>query len=190
MARSTSGKKTSSKKKSGDVVKLDMRKTERGKKGGYRYPESEYKIRIDKAERKTAQSGSTQIQLNCTIVAPEKYDGKPLIVRETLSEKAMYRTGWLLDACGIKWGNKIIELPLKKIEGKVVGVLLHDEEYNNRISSRVSEYYTEEEVDGILEGGDDDDEDEDDEDEDELDEDEDDEDEDEDEDDDDDEDDL
>lgn len=147
---------------SGGVVKLDMRKATRGKRGGHRYPEGEYKIRIDKAERKQSQGGNTQIVLTCTILEPEKYKGKPLIDRLTLTEKAMYRVGWLLDACGIKWKNSVIEFPLKKVTGKTIGVLLYDDEYNKKTSSKVSEYYTEEEVDDYLSDEDEDDDDDDD----------------------------
>lgn len=149
---------------SSQSVKLDLRKTERGKKGGHRYPESEYKIQIEKAERKTSQGGNTQIVMTCTILEPEKYKGKPLIDRLTLTEKAMFRVGWLLDACGIKWSNAVVDFPLKKLAGKVIGVQLYDDEYSGRISSKVAEYYSEEEIDEFLNDEDEDDEDEDDED--------------------------
>lgn len=151
------------------AVKLDLRKTERGKKGGYRYPEGEYKIKIDKAERKESQSGNTQIVMHCVIVEPEKYEGKPLIDRVTLTEKAMFRVGWLLDACNIKWKNAVVNFPLSKLEGNIIGVQLYDDEYSGKVSSKVAEYYTEEEIDDFLEEDDDD---EDDEEEDDLDEDE------------------
>lgn len=153
------------------AVKLDLRKTERGKKGGYRYPEGEYKIKIDKAERKESQSGNTQIVMHCVIVEPEKYEGKPLIDRVTLTEKAMFRVGWLLDACNIKWKNAVVNFPLSKLEGNVIGVQLYDDEYSGKVSSKVAEYYTEEEIDDFLEEDDEDDEEEDDLDEDEEDED-------------------
>jgi hypothetical protein len=161
MATRTSSKKT------GSIVKLDLRKTERGKKGGHRYPEDDYKIKIVKAERKESQSGNTQIVMHCTILAPEKYKGKPLIDRVTLTEAAMFRVGWLLDAVGIKWKNSVINFPLSKLEGKVLGVALYDDDYNGKTTSKVSEYYSEEEVDDFLNAeDDDDDEDEDDDDED------------------------
>lgn len=148
----------------GGTVKLDLRKTERGKKGGHRYPEGEYKIEINKAERKTAQSGNTQIVMHCTILEPEKYAGKPLIDRVTLTEQAMFRVGWLLDAIGVKWANAVVNFPLKKLAGQVIGVQLYDDSYQNKISSKVAEYYTEEEIDDFLADEDDDDEDEDDDD--------------------------
>lgn len=142
----------------GGTVKLDLRKTERGKKGGARFPEGEYKWEIKKAERKASQNGNTQIVMTCEIVAPEKYEGKAFTDRLTLTEPAMYRVGWLLDAAGIKWKNAIVNFPLKKLEGKVLGGLLHDDEYGGRISSKVSEYYSEEEVDEYLEDEDEDEE--------------------------------
>jgi hypothetical protein len=161
-----------------------MKGVDHGKKGGYRYPEGDYKAKILKATRVNAQSGNTQIQLNMKIVEPEKYKGKPFIDRLTITKKAMFRIGWLLDAAGIKWSQKVLVLPLKRLEGKVIGVSLFDDEYEGRTRSKVGEYFSEEEIDDLMSGGDDDDEDEDDEDYDDEDEDEeDDEDEDEDEDD-------
>jgi hypothetical protein len=156
-------KKGSSSGGSGGLVKLDLRKTERGKKGGARFPEGEYKWKITKAERKASNNGNTQIVMTCEILAPEKYAGKTFIDRLTLTEPAMYRVGWLLDAVGIKWKNAIVSFPLKKLVGKVLGGLLHDDEFGGRVSSKVSEYYSEEEVDEYLDE-DEDDEDEDDED--------------------------
>lgn len=139
------------KKSKAQVVKLDLRKTERGKKGGHRYPEGEYKIKVNSAERKTSQSGNTQIVMQCTILAPEKYEGKPLIDRLTLTEAAMFRVGWLLDAIGIKWKNAVVNFPLDKLKGKILGVQLYDDEYSGRTSSKVAEYYSEEEIDDFLE---------------------------------------
>jgi hypothetical protein len=167
------------KKGGGDVVKLDMRKTERGKKFGHRYPEGEYKIKINSAERKQANSGNTQIILQCEIVEPEKYAGKPLVDRLTLTESAMHRVGWLFDAIGVKWSNKVLSFPLGKLEGKVLGVQLYDDDFNGKPSSKVAEYYSEEEIDDFLAEDEDDEEDEDDVDEDDEDEEDDDEDEDE-----------
>lgn len=141
------------------VVKLDLRKTEHGKKGGARYPEGEYKVKVSDLKRVQAQSGNTQIQQTLTIIEPAKYKGKTLLDRLTLTEAAMHRVGWLLDAAGIKWTQKIMSLPLKKLDGKVIGVQLYDDEYNNRISSKVSEYYSEEEIDDLLNEEDDEDED-------------------------------
>lgn len=150
-APTRSKKRSSSEGSSGGItVKLNMKGVERGKKGGHRYPEGEYKVKILKAERKTAQSSNTQIVLTCEILEPEKYKGKPLIDRLTLTEKAMFRVGWLLDAVGIKWSQKVMTLPLQKLKSKIVGVQLYDDEFNNRVSSKVAEYYSEEEIDDLL----------------------------------------
>jgi hypothetical protein len=76
----------------------------------------------------------------------------------------MHRVGWLLDAVGIKWTQKVMSLPLDKLIGKVIGVQLYDDEYNNRISSKVAEYYSKDEVEDLLSAEDDDEEDDEDED--------------------------
>lgn len=144
------------------VVKLDFRKTERGRKGGYRYPEQEYKMKITKATLdKNQNTGNRQLVLDLEIVEPAKYAGKPFRDYLTLTEKAMFRVGWLLDACGIRWKQAIEEIPLKKFVGKIIGVQLYDDDYGKTVKSKVAEYYTEEEVDEFLNEDADEDEDED-----------------------------
>lgn len=174
MATKKSKKSSSTKKsKNRESVKLDMRKVEHGKKGGYRYPEQEYKVRIKSAKRETNQnSGNTQIILDMEIVEPEKFAGKPYRDYVTLTKKALWRVGQLMDAIGIKWSAEVMTLPLGKLEGKVLGVQLYDDDYGGKIKSKVSEYYSEEEVDEFLNGSDDEEDEDEDDDDDELDEDE------------------
>lgn len=158
-------KKSSKSKATGGkgVVKLDLRKTEHGKAGGLRVKQGEYKVKIMSAERVQAQSGNTQIKLKLKILdgVSDKAKGKEFFDRLTLTEAAMHRVGWLLDAVGIKWTQKVMSLPLNKLIGKVIGVQLFDDEYNNRITSKVAEYYSKDEVEDLLSDEDDEDEDDD-----------------------------
>lgn len=176
-------KKSSGKSKS---IKLDLRGVEKGRRA-QRFPEGEYKVKIIKAEKDTNQnSGNTSLKLTFEVVEPAKFAGKPLTDYLALTKKAMFRVGWVLDACGIKWSEKLLTLDLEKFKGKVIGIALYDDEYNGKVRSKVADYYSEDEVDEYLKASDDDDDEDEDED---LEDDEDDDDEDEDDDDDDDDDD-
>lgn len=139
--------------KSTGTIKLDMRKAQKGG-GGFRYPEGEYKVKVTDVSQKTSNNGNTMLVWQGTILAPEKFKGKKVSDRLVLTENAMWRVGMLLDAIGINWSQKIHTLKMSSINGKTFGVLLADgDPYNGRINSRVADYYSEEEVDGILEGG-------------------------------------
>lgn len=176
-------------KKAAGSIKLDMRGVEKGRKA-QRFPEGEYKVKIIKATRELNEnSGNTSLKLQMEVIEPAKFAGKTFIDYVTITKKAMFRVGWVLDACGIKWSEKLLSIDLAKFKGKVIGIALYDDEYNGKIRSKVADYYSEDEVDEYLKASDEDDDDEDEDDDLEEDEDDDDDDEDEDEDDDDDEDD-
>jgi hypothetical protein len=164
--------KRSSKSSDGGTVKIDFREATKGGGQRVRLPEGDYKVQIAKAERSKSQSGNTQIKVTYKILAPEKAEGKTLVDYMTLSAKAAYRVGNLLDAIGVKWSAKVMELPLGKLKGKTLGVTVHDgDPYKGRVKSEIGDWLDEETIDGILEGTDeeelDEDEDEDDVDEDE-----------------------
>lgn len=138
-------------KKTG-TIKLDMRKVTKGG-GGFRYPEGEYKVKVTDVTNKTSNNGNPMLVWQGVIVAPESFKGKKVSDRLVLTENAMWRVGMLLDAVGINWSNKIHTLRLSSIDGKTFGVLLADgDPYNGRVTSKVADYYSEDEVDGILAG--------------------------------------
>jgi phosphopantothenoylcysteine synthetase/decarboxylase len=168
------------------TLKLNMSKVDKGGGGGrIRIPEDDYKVKIVKVEKgENKNSGNAELRVTHQIISDEQ-KGKKIKDYMTLTEAALWRVGNLLDAVGMKWSQKVINIPLDKLEGKVLGITVIDDEYKKKISSKIADFLDEETIDGILEGDDEDDDDVDDDDE--LDEDED---EDEDEDDDDDDDDL
>ena len=142
--------------KSGGSIKLNMKGVEKGRKA-QRFPEGEYKVKILKAEKDVNQnSGNSSLKLTMEIVEPKSFAGKTITDYLTLTPKAMFRVGWVLDACGIKWSSKLLTLDLAKFKGKVIGIALFDDEYNGKIRSKIADYYSEDEVDGYLKAADDD----------------------------------
>src|SRR4051812_26482279 len=86
--------------------KVDFRDAQPG--GKRRFPEGDYKVKIDKAVRDKSQSGNSQIKVTFVILEPEKYEGKAITDYLTLTRAAAWRIGNLFDAVGIKWSQKIM----------------------------------------------------------------------------------
>lgn len=169
-------------RKTKDEVSVDFRDIGDGGKR-LRVPEGDYKAKIKSAKKGTTRDGESKIVVVYTLLAPEKYKGKELtdnmsLTKDGKTSKAVFRVANLLDAVGLKWSKKVMNIPLSKLVGKVVGITLVDNEYRGRVSSQIADWLTEEDIDNILEDTEDeedDDEDTDDEDDDEEEDDEDDE---------------
>jgi U3 small nucleolar RNA-associated protein MPP10 len=148
-----------SKKASADVAVLDFGNMKESEGGGKRYPEGDYVGKILKASRDvSSDKGSPCIKLNIAITYPEKYKGKKLVERLWLSPKSLERVYDLLTTLGMKVPKTEVQLPLKKLKGKEIGFTLVDEEYENRLRSRLGWDFLDPE--DVI-SGDDDDEDED-----------------------------
>jgi len=186
-------------KGSADTIRLDFSKEVEGGGGGIRLPENDYKGQIVKIKKIRSSEKDTP-GLAVTIKITEgKFKGKKLTDRLWITPKSLWRVRSMLEALGITVPKKVVNLPIKKIIGKELGLtVIDDEPYNGRIKSKIGDFvdletladlYDDEDEDEDFDEDDVDDDDDDDEDSDE-DEDEDDEDEDEDEDEDDEDDDL
>lgn len=136
-------------KSKGGSIKVDGAKLTSG--GRARLPEGDYKAKITAIKSGESQAGNSQIIVTFTISeGPMK--GKELRDYITLTEKAMWRLGNLLEALEIKWPKKVFNLPFEKLIGKELGITVYDDEYNGRVSSKVGDYLDESTIDGILEG--------------------------------------
>lgn len=172
-----------------DEVELDFGETESrgGKKrsgGRKHYPEGDYAVKITRAEvGKSPEKGTPQVSVTFQFTAG-KLKGKDITDQFYLSEKALWRFRNLLEAAGIKVPSKAVKVKMSMLKGKTLAITLEDEEYDEKMQSRVTDTFALSELDADddteIESDDDDESEDDDEDEDE-DEDEDDEDEDDDE---------
>ena len=131
-------------KSKGGSIKLDGRKMQGG--GSIRIPEGDYVAKIATVERATSQQDNPMIVIQFEILEPEKFAGKRIKDRITLTEKAMWRAGSLLDALEIKYPKtKEFTLPFEKILGKTLGITVADgEPYQGRVKSEVKDYLDEE----------------------------------------------
>lgn len=189
MARTTTRKKKSSKTtasggKKGSVVSINMKGVE-GRKAGRRYKPGDYAVKIVKVEQGVSSKKKTP-QISFTLAFTDgKYKGKQIMYDCYLTPDAMWRLRNTLEALGTEVPNKAYKLDLRKLKNLEMAVTIDNEEYEQKIRSRVIDTFPLSELED-LEDEDDEDEDEDEDEDDDEDEDEDDEDEDEDEDDDDD----
>lgn len=176
-------KKRSKKASKDDFVVADFgHKEAKGGGGRIRVPEGDYVAKIIDAEKTEAKSsGNTMIVWTLEILEG-KYKGKKIKTRTVMTPKALFFLRNLLEALGAEVPEKASKIRYKKYVGKKIGITIEDNEYENKVSSEVSDF-----LDPDMVGADDE---EDDDEDDDLDDDEDDEDSDDDEDDDDEDEDL
>jgi len=155
-------KKASS--KSNEVI-IDFSKEEGGGGGNrIRVKEGDYHVKILKARHDTsAEKGTPGLVVTFRLVGG-KHDGKKFEEWFYLTPKSLWRVRKLLEAVGMSVPAKKVRIPTEKLRGKELGVTLTDDEYEGRISSRVSDVM---DLDDLSSGGVDDEEEEEDLDEDE-----------------------
>jgi hypothetical protein len=157
-------RKKGAKRGSEDVVVIDFSQMEESEGGGKRYKEGDYVGKILSAKRDvSSEKGSPCIKIVLQFL-DGRYKGKKITERLWLSNKALPRIADLLEILGVKVPKREVGIPLKKLVGKEIGFSLEDEEYDDKMRSRVSWDFLD--PDDVRE---DDDEDEDDDDDDELD---------------------
>lgn len=161
--------KTKNKASSGDVVTVDFEGTEsRGgkKSGGGRkhYPEGDYKVKVKDAKwGRSANKESPRLEVTYNFTEG-KLKGKEIRDDLYLSPKALWRLRNAMEAMGIQVPDKKVKVNPDKLVGKTCAVTLEDEEYEEKIYSRVTDTYSLDEWDDSASDLDDDDEDDDDED--------------------------
>lgn len=177
-------KKASAKK--GGTMSVDFSEVE-DKRGGKRYKPGDYGVKVVEVTKgKTQNKGTPQISFKCKFVEG-KYKGDTIFHNCNLLPQSLWVLRNALEALGKKVPKKVVKIDLNGLVGKKMGITIEDDEYENKVRSRVVDTFPYSELEdrqaGTDEELDEDDEDDEDEDEDDDDEDEDDEDEDDDEDD-------
>lgn len=125
------------------VIRVDFSKVKDG--GRVRVPEGDYVVKVKAVKQDTSQSGNPMLVWTFTGV-DGKLKGRDIIDRTTLTEKSLWKLRDLLEAMGVKVPKRVVDIPVKKLIGKELGVTLFDDEYENRISSKVGDYISPEAV--------------------------------------------
>lgn len=146
---------------------VDFKGVESGGGGGARVPEDDYRVKVSKVEVGESKSSGNTMLIWTFEITKGNHKGKKL-KRDytTLTKESLWKLKALLEAMGLSIPPKKLDLAplLKKVQDKELGVSVIDEEYENKMQSKISDYIDLE----TLEGGDDDDDSEDSDDEDEA----------------------
>jgi hypothetical protein len=128
--------------KSGDAVVVDFSDTESrgGKKGGRsaHLPEGDYTAKVRSAEfGHSSEKETPGIMMAWVITSPKEYKGKTLRDSLWLSDKALWRVRQTLEALGLQVPSKKVKVNPKSMIGKEAAITVEDEEYDNKVRSRI-----------------------------------------------------
>lgn len=99
--------------------------------------EGTHKVRIAKVEEATSQGGNEMFRVSFEVIAgPSK--GCRAIENYPLIDTALWKLKSLLQAVGMKADGRV-QVDLDKLEGKVLDIVVADEEYNGQTRARVKE---------------------------------------------------
>ena len=96
-----------------------------------------HKVRIAKVEEATSQGGNEMFKVSFEVIAgPSK--GCRAIENYPLIDTALWKLKSLLQSVGMKADGRV-QVDLDKLEGKVLDIVVADEEYNGQTRARVKE---------------------------------------------------
>lgn len=126
----------------GNVVAIDLSDVEgrTGRKQKH-YKEGDYLVKIKKAEYgKSGNKGTKQIVIQHTFTqAP--YKGNVIYDRHNLLPQSLWTLRNLLEAIGMKIPKGRFNLPLAKLAGKELAITVSDDEYDNKVNSKVTDWF-------------------------------------------------
>jgi hypothetical protein len=112
----------------------------KGRKQGH-YKEGDYLVKIKAATYgKSGQKQTKQIIVQ-HIFTDGQYKGKPIYDRHNLLPQSLWTLRNLLEAVGMKIPKGRFNLDLKKLVGKELAITVSDDEYQDKISSRVTDWF-------------------------------------------------
>jgi hypothetical protein len=132
-------KKSSSSGK--DVLRIDFRKEEEGGGGGIRIPENDYAAKIVGAKKiRSSEKDTPGILIKCKVTSG-KQKGKVLPDRLWITPKSLWRIRSLLEAIGVTVPKSVVNVPLKKLLNKELGItVVDDDPYQGRIKSKIADF--------------------------------------------------
>lgn len=109
--------------------------------GRVRLPENDYRARVASVKQESSKSGNEMLVWEFELTEG-KFKGKKIRDYTVLQANSLWKLKQLLEAMGISVPAKKIDLVpvIKRVKGKELGITVVDEEYDNKISSKVSDY--------------------------------------------------
>lgn len=147
-----------------DFSDVESRGGKKGSGGRKHYPEGDYAVKVKSA--KFGHSGDKETpRLEVTYIFTQgKLKGKEIRDDLYLTPKSLWRLRQALEAFGMDIPSKRSRLNPATLTGKQAAVTLEDDEYDDKIFSKVADTYSLDEFEADAEDVEDEDEDEDDED--------------------------
>lgn len=144
----------------GKIVSVDFSGTDSrgGAKGSrsYHFPPNDYAAKVKSAElAKSSEKETPEVKV-VYVVTKGKYKGKTIIDDLYLTKKALWRVRQTWEAAGIKVPSSKVKLNPAKIVGKEVAITIDDDEYENKVRSRVVDTYKLSEFEELQENEDED----------------------------------
>lgn len=126
-------------------ITVDFSKVEDRREGGaaVHVPPGDYLVQVIGCEQKTKQDDPSSKYLNwrLKIIKPEQYAKKPGVIYfvTSLKPEALWNLRNFLEDLGLKVPKSSVGVPIAQIIEKkmVIGVTLDDDEYNEKIKSKV-----------------------------------------------------
>jgi hypothetical protein len=114
--------------------------------GRVRIPPGDYKAEVESVKHETSKNGNPMLVWEFKITEG-KFKNKTLRDRTVLQDNSLWKLKQLLEAMGISVPSKRVALDLSRYPGMELGITVTDDEYDGRISSKVSDYVNAEVLD-------------------------------------------
>jgi hypothetical protein len=132
-----------------DFSDVESRGGKKGSAGRRHYPPGDYAVKCTKAEIiKSSEKGTPGLALTFKILQGE-HQGGELSDRLWLTPKSLWRVRQTLEAMGMKVPSKAVQIDTSSFVGKSLAVTLDDEEYEEKIYSRVVDTFLLADLEGL-----------------------------------------
>lgn len=127
-------------------VNLDFSETQSrgGKKssgGRAHYEPGDYSVKVKNATIIKSSEKQTPGILLELIITGGKHKGSPLSDRLWLTEKSLWKVRQAMEAMGIRVPSKKVAIDVTKWKGKELAVTVEDEEYDDKVYSRIVDFF-------------------------------------------------
>jgi hypothetical protein len=124
----------------------DFSNVEERREGGgkaFHGPEGDYLLRVEDYELRSKKDDASSKYLNwrLSVFAPEKQKGKGSVYHITsLKPEALWQLRNFLEDMGLKVPKSTMDIPLGALVAKhpIIGATLEDDEYNNKVKSKIT----------------------------------------------------
>lgn len=124
------------------TVKVDFSDTEGRKAKQAKVPPGDYLVKVLSVKKGTSgQKNTPQIVFLCEIAEPKKYKGKKLYHNCNLKKQSLWVLRNTLEALGAKVPQKAVNIDLDKYKGKKMAVTVEDDEYGDKVRSRITDTF-------------------------------------------------